>query len=47
MCVMPLTQELKENFTWLRDHFYVITPGEGNMPTISWVLDKARAAKFM
>jgi hypothetical protein len=30
----------------MEQHFYVIAAGDGNMPTISWVLEKARAAKL-
>jgi hypothetical protein len=33
-------------YAWLCRHFYVIAAGEGDMPSINWVLDKARAAKI-
>lgn len=40
----PTQQELEREFAWLCDHFYVIAAGEDKMPTIDWVLEKARAA---
>jgi hypothetical protein len=40
------TQELANAYDWLSHHFYVIAAGDGNMPTLTWVLEKARAAKM-
>lgn len=47
MCLRMSPQELGEAYEFLCNHFYVIAAGEGSMPSVSWVLEKARAAKIM
>ncbi len=38
--------QLREAYATLCEHFVVIAAGEGSMPSISWVLEKAKAAKI-
>jgi hypothetical protein len=40
----PRPQELEAAFGWLDEHFYVIHSADDAMPTLDWVLEKARAA---
>jgi hypothetical protein len=41
---MITAQELEAAFNWLDEHFYVIHSADDAMPTLDWVLEKARAA---
>lgn len=45
-CCVGVSQELQEAYRRLCEHFVVIASGEGSMPSISWVLEKAKAAKI-
>lgn len=46
MHMSHMLQELASAFDFVRDHFVVIASGEDKMPSIHWVLEKARAAKI-
>jgi hypothetical protein len=39
-------QELNLAYEQLCDHFFVIAGGEDSMPSMAWVLEKAKAAKI-
>jgi hypothetical protein len=41
-----LMQELDVAYSELCDHFFVIASGEDIMPSMAWVLEKAKAAKI-
>lgn len=45
-CVSCHAQELDLAYKQLCDHFFVIASGEDSMPSMAWVLEKAKAAKI-